>query len=232
MAKSRITWLGHSTVRVETPDGKVLLIDPWLKENPSCPPAEKTPRRVDALLVTHGHFDHIADAVDLGRAHKPAVVCIHEIGHWLESKGVAGVRGMNKGGTQEVCGVQVTMVDAVHSCGIQDGDRIVYGGEAAGYVLALPDGLRIYHAGDTALFGDMRLIGELYRPDLACLPIGGHYTMGPIEAARAVELLGVRRVLPIHWGTFPALAGRPETLQEQVRGRGVEVHALRPGDSL
>lgn len=232
MPKTRITWLGHSACRIETPEGKAILIDPWLKENPSCPEAEKKPRKVDALLVTHGHFDHIADVVDLARALKPEVVCIHETSLWLESKGVVNLRGMNKGGTQSACGVRVTMVHADHSCAIQDGDRLVYGGEAVGYVVELSDGLRVYHAGDTALFGDMRLIGELYRPEVALLPIGDLYTMGPREAAKAVELLGVKRVVPIHWGTFPPLTGRPEQLQELLRGRGVEVRALRPGESL
>ncbi|MEE8536791.1 MAG: metal-dependent hydrolase, partial [Acidobacteriota bacterium] len=148
------------------------------------------------------------------------------------SKKVGNVRAMNKGGTQEVCGIRITMVHALHSCGILDGDQIIYGGEAAGYILELPDGLRLYHAGDTAVFGDMRLIGELYRPEIALLPIGDLYTMGPREAAKAVELLGVKRVVPMHWGTFPALTGTPDALREQVSKLGAEVHALEPGESL
>jgi L-ascorbate metabolism protein UlaG (beta-lactamase superfamily) len=232
MAKNRITWLGHGTFRLDTSEGKTLILDPWLHGNPACPSGEKNPPKVDALLITHGHFDHIADAVALAKARTPQVVCVWETGHWLESKGVTNVRTMNKGGTQEVCDARVTMVDARHSSGILDGDRIVYGGEAAGYVIDLPGGPRLYYAGDTDLFGDMRLIGELYRPQIALLPIGDLYTMGPMQAAKAVELLQVERVIPMHWGTFPALTGRPEQLAERVRSLGVEVIALEPGDSI
>ena len=232
MSKNRITWLGHGTFCIDTSEGKTLILDPWLQGNPACPSGEKNPRKVDALLITHGHFDHIADAVAIAKAHDPQVVCIWETGHWLESKGVGNVRSMNKGGTQEVCNARVTMVHARHSCGILDGTRIVYGGEAAGYVIDLPGGPRLYYAGDTDLFGDMRLIGELYRPQIALLPIGDLYTMGPLQAAKAVELLQVERVIPMHWGTFPPLTGRPEELAERVRPLGVEVIALKPGDSI
>ncbi len=232
MGKSRLTWLGHGTFRVETPEGKTVILDPWVQSNPACPDSEKKLGRVDAMLITHGHFDHINDAVEIASQHNPEVVCIYETGHWLESKKVGNVRAMNKGGTQEVCGIRITMVHALHSCGILDGDQIIYGGEAAGYILELPDGLRLYHAGDTAVFGDMRLIGELYRPEIALLPIGDLYTMGPREAAKAVELLGVKRVVPMHWGTFPALTGTPDALREQVSKLGAEVHALEPGESL
>lgn len=228
---SRLTWLGHATFRIETSEGKVLYVDPWLSGNPACPEAEKKGRRMDGILLTHAHFDHLGDTVPLAREYQAAVVCNHETSVWLQSQGVETAVGMNKGGTVEVAGCQATMVTADHSCGIQDGDGIVYGGEAAGFVVTLPDGFRVYHAGDTNVFGDMKLIGELYQPDLALLPIGGHYTMSPVEAALALKLLGVPRVIPIHFGTFPILTGSPAELRERTAELGVEVIELEPGGS-
>jgi len=225
---SLVTWIGHAATRIDTPAGKAIYIDPWLQQNPACPEALKHPERVDAILLTHGHFDHLGDTLELARRHHPTIVCNHEIAVWLASKGVEGVIGMNKGGTVEAAGLQVTMVSADHSSGIQDGDQLIYGGEAAGFVLTLPDGFRLYHAGDTNVFGDMRIVAELYRPDLALLPIGGHYVMSPVEAAHAVRLLGVPRVIPIHYGTFPILAGTPAQLR-QALGAGVEVLELPRG---
>lgn len=230
---NRITWLGHATFRITTPSGKVLLIDPWVMGNPACPETEKRPARIDILLITHGHFDHIADAVALAREHKPQVVAIYETCAWLESKGVGNTLPMNKGGTQKVGECEVTMVHAVHSCGLLDEGKIVYGGEACGYVVRLPGGLTLYHAGDTAVFGDMKLIGELYKPEVVCLPIGDLFTMGPREAALAIRLLGARQVIPMHYGTFPPLIGTPAALQELTRDiDGLEIHALQPGQTL
>ncbi len=230
---NKLTWLGHATFRITTPSGKVIVIDPWVQTNPMCPEPLKKFNRLDTMLITHGHFDHIADAVALGKQFKPQIVGIFETCVWLESKGVSNTNGMNKGGTQRVGEIEVTMVNAIHSCGIQDGDKIVYGGEACGYIIRLPGGLTIYHAGDTAVFGDMKLIGELYAPDLALLPIGDHFTMGPREAAVAIRLLGVRQVVPMHFGTFPPLVGRPEELRQITQDiSGLEIHALKPGDSI
>jgi L-ascorbate metabolism protein UlaG (beta-lactamase superfamily) len=230
---NKLTWLGHATFRITTPSGKVAVVDPWVQTNPMCPEPLKKFERLDTMLITHGHFDHIADAVALGKQFKPQIVGIFETCVWLESKGVSNTNGMNKGGTQRVGEIEVTMVNAIHSCGIQDGDKIVYGGEACGYIIRLPGGLTIYHAGDTAVFGDMKLIAELYSPDLALLPIGDHYTMGPREAAMAIRLLGVRQVIPMHFGTFPQLVGRPEELRQITQDiAGLEIHALKPGDSL
>ena len=201
--ETRFTWLGHSTFLVETPSGKRVLIDPWLQDNPSCPEDLKGIDSIDLILVTHGHFDHIGDVVSVAGKTGATVICNIEIGHWLEKQGVENIRAMNKGGTQEAAGLQVTMTDAHHSSGILDGECYVYGGEAAGFVVEAENEFRFYFAGDTCVFGDMRLIGELYEPELAFLPIGDYFTMGPREAAKAAHLLGVKIVVPMHYGTFP-----------------------------
>ncbi len=226
----KITWLGHATFRVVTPKGTTILIDPWVMGNPACPQDEKQVKKVDILLCTHGHFDHIGDAVEIAKQHSPKVICIPEMGSWLEKKGVKNVMSMNKGGTQHIDDIHVTMVHAVHSCGITDGDEIVYGGEACGYVIAFDNGVKIYHAGDTMVFGDMRIIHELWRPQIAMLPIGDHYTMDPRQAAYAVELLQPKAVIPMHFGTFPALTGKPSELKHLVEG--AEVHEMKPGETL
>jgi L-ascorbate metabolism protein UlaG (beta-lactamase superfamily) len=233
MRGNKLTWLGHSAFRITTPSGNVVLIDPFLQSNPATPEALKKVERVDVMLITHGHGDHIGDAVALGKQFKPQVVGMVETCAWLGSKGVPNTHGMNKGGTQRVGELEITMVQALHSSGIQDGDKMVYGGEPCGLVVRLPGGLTIYHAGDTAVFGDMKIIGELYAPDLALLPIGDHYTMGPREAALAVRLLNIRHVVPMHYGTFPVLTGRPETLRELTNDfPSLEIHALKPGETL
>jgi L-ascorbate metabolism protein UlaG (beta-lactamase superfamily) len=232
--RARFTYLGHATVRCDLPGGEVMLIDPWVQGNPACPPQLKELSRLDAMLLTHAHFDHIGDAVELGKKHRPKkVVGCFELCHWLDRKGVANTAGMNLGGSQDVLGAKVTMVRADHSCGILDGDQILYGGVASGYIVRLPSGFTFYHSGDTALFTDMQLICELYRPELAFLPIGDLFTMDPNQAARACRFLGVQVVIPIHWGTFDALTGKPADLERELRSQGVtcEVVTLRPGES-
>ncbi len=238
---SRFTWFGHSAVELRTPGDKVVLFDPWLG-NPTSPRAADDLAHCDVMLVSHGHFDHIgsgprqvrdADALTIARRTQPAWPCIHELSLWLETQlegqGVE-IIGMNKGGTVATRGLQVTMVHADHTAGDWSaaGDGPLYLGEPVGFVLALEDGKRAYFAGDTDVFGDMALIQDLYRPDVAFLPIGGHYTMGPAGAARAAQLLGVTTVVPIHYGTFPILAGTPDDLRAELAKLGASVNVVAP----
>jgi L-ascorbate metabolism protein UlaG (beta-lactamase superfamily) len=226
----KITWLGHATFRVETPQGKTVLIDPWVTGNPKCPEKEKSFSRVDVMLCTHGHGDHIGDAVEIAKKHDPMVVGMYELCSWLEGKGVTRVSGMNKGGTQTVGDIKVTMVHAEHSSGIEDGGQVFYGGEAAGYVIEFSNGVKIYHAGDTCVFGDMVIIREIYAPEVCMLPIGDHYTMGPREAAYACKLLKPKTVIPMHYGTFPVLTGTPAELRKLMPD--VEVREMKPGETI
>lgn len=233
--RPKFTWLGHATVRLDLPSGELVLIDPWVSGNPSCPEACKHLPRLDAVLVTHAHSDHLGDAVELCRRHHPkAVVGTFELCSWLRGRGVENTSGMNLGGTQTVLGMTVSMVRADHSSGLLDDGRMLDGGIAAGYVVRMRGGFTFYHAGDTALFSDMQLIAELFRPQLAFLPIGDHFTMGPHAAARACRYLGVAQVVPIHWGTFPVLTGRPDCLRREIKELelGCEVVELEPGQSL
>jgi L-ascorbate metabolism protein UlaG (beta-lactamase superfamily) len=226
----KITWLGHATFRIQTPKGKTILIDPWVMGNPACPPAEKNVKTVDVMLCTHGHGDHIGDAVEIAKKHTPKVVGIVELCGWLEKKGVKNLAMMNKGGTQQVGDIRVTMVHADHSCGIQDGDQLIYGGEACGYVIEFDNGVKIYHAGDTNVFGDMAIIRDLYAPEIAMLPIGDHFTMSPREAAYACNLLKPSTVIPMHFATFPVLTGTPSELAKLVEE--VTVVELKPGQTI
>jgi L-ascorbate metabolism protein UlaG (beta-lactamase superfamily) len=230
MADTTLTWLGHAAFRLDTAGGKRIYVDPFLTHNPKCPEGEKKPERADVVAITHGHLDHIADADDIAKEHGAKVVGMVEIGDWLQEKqGVdeASIQTGNKGGTTEVDGVKFTLVDAHHSSQLPDGS---YGGEPAGIVVEDENGKKIYFAGDTCVFGDMALIGRIYAPDVAVLPIGDFYTMGPREAAVAIELLGVKRVVPCHYGTFPVLTGTPEELAKLAPDAQIE--AIDPGESV
>ena len=225
----QITYLGHSAFRLRTPGGKEILFDPWYTGNPSFPAAAR-PKAADLILISHGHSDHITDAAAMAKATGATVVGIWEVTSWLGSKGIQNLEPMNKGGSITTKGLRITMTDARHSSSF-DENGIVYLGEPAGFVVKLENGQSIYYAGDTALFGDMKLIGELYKPDIAFLPIGDRFTMGPDTAAMAARWLGVKQVVPMHYGTFPLLTGTPQELEQHLAGANIEVLTLKPGET-
>jgi L-ascorbate metabolism protein UlaG (beta-lactamase superfamily) len=231
VSRLAITWFGHSTFLIRTPGGVRVLFDPWFSGNPACPPALRKPPRADLILVSHGHDDHVGDAVLAARESGTPVVAIYELCQWLARKGVQHVEPMNKGGAIELRGLTIAMTDARHSSGAIEQGQSVYLGEPAGFVLRLEDGVTLYFAGDTSLFGDMRLIGETYKPTIAFLPIGDRFTMGPQAAATACRWLGVQQVVPMHWGTFPVLTGTPAALEEALAGAPVQVLELSPGQT-
>jgi L-ascorbate metabolism protein UlaG (beta-lactamase superfamily) len=222
-----VTWLGHASHRIDSPNGRRIYTDPWL-DNPKCPEGEKEPERVDIIALTHGHSDHVGSVVDLSKKFTPEIVAMIELKDWLGNQGadIGEMPGPNKGGTVEVDGIKFTLVNAFHSSGAPDGS---YVGEAAGLVIEFENGTKLYLAGDTCVFGDMQLIGRIYNPDVAVLPIGGHFTMDPREAGVALELLGTNRCIPYHYGTFPLLSGTPDELRRHAGG--VEVIELQPGET-
>jgi L-ascorbate metabolism protein UlaG (beta-lactamase superfamily) len=228
MPDTTLTWLGHSSFRFDTPGGKRIYVDPFLNGNPKCPESELEPERIDVIALTHGHGDHVGDTVALAQKHGCTVVAPVELAWWLQGKqGLENVLDPNKGGTVEVKGVKFTLTDAKHSSSNDAGE---YMGEPCGIVTEVENGTKLYFAGDTCVFGDMQLIARLYAPDVAVLPIGDHYTMGPREAAVALELLGVERCVPCHHGTFPALTGTPQALKKLAPD--VEIDEIEPGDSV
>jgi L-ascorbate metabolism protein UlaG (beta-lactamase superfamily) len=234
MKGNKLTYFGHSAFSLTTPSGQVAFIDPWLTTNPMCPEALKKVLRLDVVFLSHAHSDHLGDLLALAKQFKPQIVAIYETCLWIQGKGLEDeTRPMGKGGTQKVGDFEVTLTHAFHSNSIDQDGKVIYAGEPAGLIIRLPGGLTVYHAGDTSVFGDMKLIGELYKPDLALLPIGDHFTMGPREAAQALRFLGVKHVVPMHYGTFPILTGRPEGLKQYAKDiAGLEIHALKPGETL
>jgi L-ascorbate metabolism protein UlaG (beta-lactamase superfamily) len=229
MASLAITWLGHSSFIVRTPGDKTILFDPWYTGNPSFPERAR-PTKADLILVSHGHSDHITDAAAMAKQTGATVVGIWEVAQWLGTKGVQNLEPMNKGGTITAQGLRITMTEALHSSSFEE-TGIIYLGEPAGYIVKLENAQTIYFAGDTALFSDMKLIGELYKPDIAFLPIGDRFTMGPDTAAMAARWLGVKQVVPMHWGTFPLLTGTPEQLKQHLADTSIQVLELKPGDT-
>ncbi len=231
-----VTWLGHATFLITSAQGKRILIDPWIEGNPKFPADQKDQitQNIDVIALTHGHFDHVGDLIAVAQRTHAQIVCIFDMVAWLTKQGIAEDRcvGFNIGGTVEAAGVTFTMTHAQHSSSNTDENgNIAYLGQPVGYVMEFEDGTVINHSGDTGVFGDMRIIGELYTPDAAILPIGDHFTMGPKQAAYAVKLIGAKRVIPGHYGTFPLLKGTPEELREALAGQNIEVVALEPGGS-
>jgi L-ascorbate metabolism protein UlaG (beta-lactamase superfamily) len=229
-----LTWLGHSSFHLVTPRGTHVLVDPWLEGNPMTPVGDTPITHADLMLLTHAHSDHAGDAIRLAKRFRCNVVAIHECALWLGRHGVENVVGMNKGGTTQQNGLKITMTHAVHSSSFDGADGREYGGEPAGFVVTLENGAAIYFAGDTGPMMDMQLIGDLYRPDVAVLPIGDLFTMGPREAAYCAKLLRSPFIVPCHYGTFPALTGTPDALRAELAKAGVQAQVVagKPGESM
>ena len=238
----KVTYLGHAAFKIISPKGVVIYIDPFLNRNPKTPPEMKTVEKADLILVTHGHADHVGDSLAIAEKTNAKIVAIAELGTYLKSKGAKDVTRMNKGGTYTTNGIGITMVNAIHSSSVteteeissaQKKERIIYAGDPAGFVIKFENGFSVYHAGDTAVFGDMKIISEIYKPNLSLLPIGGHFTMDPTEATYAAKLLGSKYIIPMHYGTFPVLTGTPEAFVKLMREvPQTKVLVLKPGETI
>ena len=229
---STLTWLGHATIHIQTAGGTSILVDPWFEGNPKSPKGYQPPDKIDLLLLTHGHDDHFHDAVKVAKKTKAQVIGIYELTSWMQGHGIERLSPMNYGGNLQAGDVRISMVEARHSSSIVDGGKTYYAGNPCGYVLTAEGAPTIYLAGDTSLFGDMKLFKDLYAPEIAVLPIGDNFTMGPKHAALAAGYLGVKTVIPVHYGTFPALTGTPEELKTHLEGSGIAVIAPNPGENV
>jgi L-ascorbate metabolism protein UlaG (beta-lactamase superfamily) len=229
----KVTYLGHSAFKIISPKGKVIYIDPFLSGNPKTPPEMKTVEKADLILATHGHGDHLGDTLAMAEKTKAKIVVIAELGRYLTKNGAKNVTGMNKGGTYTYQGISITMVQALHSSSVTEGDQVIYTGDPAGFILRIENGFTLYHAGDTAVFSDMKILGDIYRPELSLLPIGSHFTMDPREATYAAKLLGSKYIIPMHYGTFPVLTGTPEEYLKLMKEvPQAKVLVLRPGETV
>lgn len=229
----KITYLGHAAFKFVSPKGIVIYIDPFLSGNPKTPPELKSVEKADLILVTHGHGDHVGDTLAISEKTNAKIVAMPELGRYLTRKGAKNVIGMNKGGTYTSHGIAITMVHAIHSSSATEGDQVIYTGEPAGFVIRFENGFTLYHAGDTGLFGDMKIIGEIYKPDLSILPIGSHFTMDPREATYAAKLLNSKYVVPMHYGTFPVLTGTVEDFQKLMKEvPQTRVLVIKPGETV
>jgi L-ascorbate metabolism protein UlaG (beta-lactamase superfamily) len=229
----KINYLGQSAFRIISPQGVLILIDPFLKNNPKTPADQKELDKADLILVTHGHADHLGDTLEIAQKTNAPVVVMPELATYLTKKGAKNVVRMNKGGSYTTKGIRITMVNAQHSSSVTEGDQVIYTGEPVGFIIRFENGFTVYHAGDTSVMSDMKILADLYKPNLALLPIGSHFTMDPIEAAYACKLLRPQYVVPMHYGTFPVLTGTPEEfgrlLKEQPE---VKLIVMNPGATI
>jgi L-ascorbate metabolism protein UlaG (beta-lactamase superfamily) len=229
----QITFLGHAAFKLVSPQGVVILIDPFLKNNPKTPAAFKEIEKADLILPTHGHGDHLGDTISIAQKTNATVVAMAELAGYLTKKGVKNAIRMNKGGTYTAKGIRITMVNALHSSSVTDGEQLIYAGEPVGFIIRFENGFTVYHAGDTAVFTDMKIIGEIYRPELAFLPIGSHFTMDPVEAAYACKLIQPKYVVPMHFGTWPVLTGTPEEFARLLKDQpGAKLIVMNPGATI
>ena len=240
-----LQWYGHAAMKITTDNGKVIVIDPFITKNPKTPEDLKDLSKlgkVDLILVTHGHGDHMRDVGALAKMTGAKVALNADMGHTFGTLGIVPykqlIRFNKSGAIKPLEGITVTMVRAEHSSEVLHVDpqskekRVFPGGEPAGYIVELENGFKIYHAGDTGVFGDMKLIGELYDPDVSLLPIGGHFTMDPVNAAYAVNnLLKSKTIIPIHYGTYPVLKGTPEQLKQALGSTSAKLVVMNPGDT-